>query len=34
LHTRLLMSLPRYFLHDGHLQFNALKPMNEAMIMI
>jgi hypothetical protein len=34
LHTRLLISLPRYFLHDGHFQFKALKPMNAAMMMI
>ena len=31
---RLLISLPRYFLHEGHLQLRALKPINAAMSTI
>ena len=31
---RLLISLPRYFLHEGHLQLRALKPIKAAMSTI
>ncbi len=31
LHARLLISAPRYLLHEGHLQFKAVKAINAAM---
>lgn len=34
LHIRLLISLPRYFLHEGHLQLRALKPIKAAISRI
>lgn len=33
LHVRLFMSVPRYFLHEGHLQLKKLKAMNAAITM-